>query len=61
MTKETHYFEAVIFEGKEGENEERRREKVTETEVGIEGERQEKAWWKNSSKTVFEKYLESSY
>lgn len=37
------------------------REKVTETEVGIEGERQEKAWWKNSFKTVFEKYLESSY
>lgn len=27
MTKETHYFEAVIFEGKEGENEERRRER----------------------------------
>lgn len=30
MTKKTHYFEAVIFEGKERENEERReREKVS--------------------------------
>lgn len=61
MTKKTHYFEAVIFEGKEREwRKERERESV-ETEVGIEGERQEKASGENSPKTVFEKYLESSY